>query len=94
MHLLRYLRDNALLGIKFYSDLSRAPLVAMLKSQEIEQRQAFFGFWTLRGMMIQTPAEAQDVLLLLTWAELWITAQICLIQLRCHQPKRNTTKDA
>jgi hypothetical protein len=44
LYLLRYLRDNALLGIKFYSNLSRAPLVAMLKSQEIEQTQAFFGF--------------------------------------------------
>jgi len=44
LHLLRYLCDNALLGIKFYSDLSRAPLVTMLKSQEIEQMQPFFGF--------------------------------------------------
>jgi hypothetical protein len=44
LHLLRYLRDNAQLGIKFYSDLSRAPLVAMLKSQKIEQTQPFFGF--------------------------------------------------
>jgi hypothetical protein len=41
---LRYLRDNALLGIKFYSELSQAPLIAMLKGQQIEQEHPFFGF--------------------------------------------------
>jgi hypothetical protein len=44
LHLLRYLRDNALLGIKFYSDLSQAPLIATLKSQKIGQSSPFFGF--------------------------------------------------
>jgi hypothetical protein len=44
LHLLRYLRDNALLGIKFYSDLTQAPLIATLKSQEIGQSFPFFGF--------------------------------------------------
>jgi hypothetical protein len=44
LHLLRYLCDNALMGIRFYSDLSRAPLIATLQSQEIEQSNPFFGF--------------------------------------------------
>jgi transposase InsO family protein len=44
LHLLRYLRDNALLGIRFYSDLFRAPLMKMLESQKIQQHHAFFGF--------------------------------------------------
>jgi hypothetical protein len=44
LHLLRYLRDNALLGIHFYSDLFRAPLMKMLESQKIQQCHAFFGF--------------------------------------------------
>jgi hypothetical protein len=44
LHLLRYLRDNALLGIRFYSDLFRAPLIKMLENQKIQQHHAFFGF--------------------------------------------------
>jgi hypothetical protein len=44
LHLLRYLRDNALMGIRFYSDLSRAPLITTLQSQEIEQKHPLFGF--------------------------------------------------
>jgi hypothetical protein len=44
LHLLRYLRDNALLGIRFYSDLFRAPLIQMLEKQQIQQQHAFFGF--------------------------------------------------
>jgi len=44
LHLLRYLRDNAMLGIRFYSDLFKAPLIKMLESQEIQQHHEFFGF--------------------------------------------------
>jgi len=44
LHVLRYLRDNMLLGIKFYSDCSRSPLITMLQSQEIKQEEVFFGF--------------------------------------------------
>jgi hypothetical protein len=44
LHLLRYLRDNPLLGIKFYSDCSRSPLIVMVQSQEIKQNKPFFGF--------------------------------------------------
>ncbi len=42
--MLRYLRDNTLLGIRFYSDLFREPLMKMLESQKIQQHHAFFGF--------------------------------------------------
>jgi len=44
LHLLRYLRDNLLLGIRFYSDLFRAPLIKTLEMKEIKQQHAFFGF--------------------------------------------------
>jgi hypothetical protein len=44
LHVLQYLRVNALLGIRFYSDLSQAPLIATLKSQQVEQKHPFFGF--------------------------------------------------
>ncbi len=43
-HVLRYLRDNCYLGIKFYSNLEEAPLIKMLHSQNIEQHHPFFGF--------------------------------------------------
>jgi hypothetical protein len=44
LHLLRYLRNNTLLGIRFYSDLFRAPLIKMLETQEIQQHHTLFGF--------------------------------------------------
>jgi hypothetical protein len=44
LHLLRYLRDNMLLGIRFYHDVMRSPLIQTLASQEIKQEHAFFGF--------------------------------------------------
>jgi hypothetical protein len=33
-----------MLGIRFYSDLFKAPLIKMLESQEIQQHHEFFGF--------------------------------------------------
>jgi hypothetical protein len=44
LHLLRYLRDNSLYGVRFYSNLSDAPIYQMLLSQNIEERHSFFGF--------------------------------------------------
>ena len=44
IHLLRYLRDTAYLGIKFYSNFAEAPLLHALSSQNIHQHHPFFGF--------------------------------------------------
>jgi hypothetical protein len=44
LHMLRYLHVNPLVGIRFYSDCSRAPLIETLWSQEIREDQVFFGF--------------------------------------------------
>jgi hypothetical protein len=44
IHLLRYLRDNVYLGIKFYSNFMEAPLLKSLSSQNIEQHHPFFCF--------------------------------------------------
>jgi len=54
LHVLWHLRDNALLGIRFYSDLSQAPLIATLKSQQIEQKHPSLVFLTPRGMTTLT----------------------------------------
>ena len=44
LHLLRYLHNNSLYGVHFYSNLSDAPIYQMLLSQNIEERHPFFGF--------------------------------------------------
>jgi hypothetical protein len=44
IHLLRYLRDNSLYGVRFYSHISDAPIYQMLLSHSIEERHHFFGF--------------------------------------------------
>jgi hypothetical protein len=44
IHLLRYLRDNVFLGIKFYSNFMEAPLINALQSQNIVQSHPFLGF--------------------------------------------------
>jgi hypothetical protein len=44
LHLLRYLRNNSLYGVRFYSNLSDAPIYQMLLSQNIEESHPFFGF--------------------------------------------------
>jgi hypothetical protein len=44
LHMLRYLHVNPLVGIRFYSNCSRAPLIETLWSQEIREDQVFFGF--------------------------------------------------
>jgi hypothetical protein len=44
LHLLRYLRDNSSYGVRFYSNLSEAPIYQMLLSQNIEEKHTLFSF--------------------------------------------------
>jgi hypothetical protein len=44
IHVLRYLRDNALLGICFYHDTQEAPIAKLLTSENLLQIHPFFGF--------------------------------------------------
>jgi hypothetical protein len=44
VHLLRYLRDNSLYGVRFYSNIADAPIYQMLQNQKIEEKHPFFGF--------------------------------------------------
>jgi hypothetical protein len=44
IHLLRYLRDNSLYGVRFYSNIADAPIYQMLLNQKIEEKHPFFGF--------------------------------------------------
>jgi hypothetical protein len=44
LHVLRYLRDNSLIGIKFYSDMKNSPITHMLVAENIQQSYPFFTF--------------------------------------------------
>jgi hypothetical protein len=44
VHILRYLRDNTYLGMRYYSNIANAPLTQMLISQSIQSNHFLFGF--------------------------------------------------
>jgi hypothetical protein len=44
IHLLRYLCDNTLRGVRFYSNITESPIYRMLLNQNIEEKHLFFGF--------------------------------------------------
>jgi hypothetical protein len=44
LHLLRYLRDNTLYGVRFYSEIDESPIYQMLLGQNIQEKHLFFGF--------------------------------------------------
>jgi hypothetical protein len=44
IHHLRYLRDNGLLGVRFYSEIGDSPIYKMLLTQKIDEKHLFFGF--------------------------------------------------
>jgi hypothetical protein len=41
---LRYLRDHSSVGIRFYSDVSTAPIILTLASEKIKPNHPFYGF--------------------------------------------------
>jgi len=44
LHLLRYLRDNSLYGVRFYSNIVESPIYRMLLKQKIDEKHLLFGF--------------------------------------------------
>ena len=44
IHVLRYLRDNSLLGIRFYSEPAQSPLMSMISMVNPQQSHPLFGF--------------------------------------------------
>jgi hypothetical protein len=44
LHLLRYLCDNTLYGVRFYSEIGESPIYQMLLGQNIQEKHLFFGF--------------------------------------------------
>jgi hypothetical protein len=94
LHLLRYLRDNSLYGVRFYSNLFDAPIYQMLLSQNIEESHPFLGSRIPHGMMTQIMDEALVASSSPIWGALLITAQMYQILWRYHQPKLNIMKVA
>jgi hypothetical protein len=69
IHVLCYLRDNSTVGIRFYSNLSEAPITKMLIAKNISQTHPFLGSLTHLGMMMWTMVEALAASLSRTWVE-------------------------
>ena len=44
LHLLRYLRDNSMYGLRYYSEINESPIYQMLLGQNIQEKHHFFGF--------------------------------------------------
>ncbi len=60
LQLLRYLRDNMYLGLKFYSDITMSPITRLLSSNGIPLEKLCALSLTNLGMMILIQAGAQD----------------------------------
>jgi hypothetical protein len=92
-HVLRYLRDNCYLGIKFYSNLEEAPLIKMLRSQNIKQHYPFFGFsdssW---NDDVDSGRSTGCFIIAYIWEVSWTTALIYLTLSPCHLQRQNTMK--
>ena len=44
VHLLRYIRDNKTLGLKYYSDLNDAPITDLLRQANIKTKNHLMAF--------------------------------------------------
>jgi hypothetical protein len=83
-HLLRYLHENSMYAVCFYSTISSSPLYRMLFSQNIQEKHLFFGFMDSSLIM--------DVVIL-TYMGGVIIAQTCATLLPYHQPRLSITND-
>jgi hypothetical protein len=44
VHLLRYLRDNTLYGVRFYNNIAESPIYRLLLDRQIEEKHLLFGY--------------------------------------------------
>ena len=63
VHLLRYIRDNKNLGLKYYSDMNDAPITDLLRQARIKNENRLMDFMILVGNIVQTLAEVQEHIL-------------------------------
>ena len=63
VHLLRYIRDNKILGPKYYADLNDAPVTDLLIQANIKTNNHLMAFHILVGRIVQTLEEVQEHIL-------------------------------
>ena len=54
VHLLRYIKENKTLGLKYYADLNDAPVTDILRQSNIKTKNHFMAFLILVGKIVQT----------------------------------------
>ena len=62
IHLLRYIRDNKTLGLKYYADLNYAPVTDLLRQANIKTKNHLMAFLILVGRIVETLEDVQDPL--------------------------------
>ena len=60
VHLLRYIRYNKTLGLKYYADLNDAPVTDLLRQANIKTKNHLMAFRILVGRIVQTLEEVQE----------------------------------
>ena len=60
IHLLRYIRDNMTLGLKYYADLNDEPVTDILRQSNIKAKNHLMDFLILFGKIVQTLEEVQE----------------------------------
>ena len=63
IHLLRYIRDNKTLGLKYYADLNAAPVTDILRQANINTKNHLMAFLILVGKIVQTLEGLQEHIL-------------------------------
>ena len=60
IHLLRYIRENKTLGLKYYVDMNDAPVTDILRQTNIKTNNHLMDFLILVGKIVQTMEEVQE----------------------------------
>ena len=60
IHLLRYIRDNKTLGLKYYAYLNDAPVTDLLSQDNIKTKNHLMDFSDFVGRIVQTLEKVQE----------------------------------
>ena len=90
VHILRYIRDNKTLGLKYYTVVNDAPVTDLLRKDSIKTENQFMVFLILVGKIVQTLAEVQEHTLFLIKAGQFTMAHMFQDQLINQMQKVST----
>ena len=60
VHILRYIRENKTLGLKYYANINDAPVSDLFIQARIKTKNHLMDFLILVGKIVQTLVEVQD----------------------------------